>query len=73
MFAQRIGNVVKDIEIGEQRAGLEQHAHPLTHRIKTRTRHLRHVLAIKQDLSLSGGIWPPIRRNRVVLPIPEVP
>ena len=23
MFAQRIGNVVKDIEIGEQRAGLE--------------------------------------------------
>ena len=56
MFAQRIGNVVKDIEIGEQRAGLEQHAHPLTHRIKTRTRHLRHVLAIKQDLS-------PVRRD----------
>ena len=56
MFAQRVGDVVKDIEVGEQRPGLEQHAHPLTHRVQTRTGHLRHVLAIEQDLS-------PVRRD----------
>ena len=54
MLAQRISDVIKHVQVGEQRAGLKQHAHALADGIQARARHLRYVFTIKQDLAFIG-------------------
>ena len=55
MFTQRKCNIVKNTEIGEERAKLEQHAHPAAGRKQSIWVELADVLAVKQDLAVLGS------------------
>ncbi len=54
VFAQRKRDVLVDVEVGQQRAVLEQHAHPATHAIKLATRKRGDVLPVEFDESAVG-------------------
>ncbi len=51
MLAQGEGDVVEHRHVGEQRAELEQHAHPATQRVQTVARLRADVLPVKQHLA----------------------
>lgn len=73
VLTQRIGHVVKNVHIREQRARLKEHAHPFANRVEARARHRRDIFAVEENFAAVRGICPPIRRSNVVLPIPDGP
>jgi len=54
VFSQRKRHVLEDVQVGEQRTGLEQHAHPLAHGPQRFAVQAGHVLAEHVDAALLG-------------------
>jgi len=73
VLAQRKGDVLEHVEVGEQRAVLEQHAHPPAQREQLPPAEARDVAALHQDPAPSGRSCPVISRSSVVLPVPLGP
>ena len=58
VLTQRIGHVVKNVHIREQRARLKEHAHPFANRVEARARHLRDIFAVEENFAAVRGDLP---------------
>ena len=74
VLAQREGDVLEHVEVGEQRAVLEQHAHLPAQRVELPAVAGRATSRPSTTtLPASGRSWPVMSRSSVVLPVPLGP
>ena len=73
VLAQREGDVLEHVEVGQQRAVLEQHAHAPAQRVEIAPLQRATSSPSTTTRPASARSWPVIRRSSVVLPVPLGP